>query len=137
MVRLLFFRFRLTNLRLKNKKLHFEKFHCIIIFSLSSYEYEVDNRKKFLKCCSFKMTWTASFYYVFLYLACFVISTYAIFTWVCCILMAYASSTTYLFIRLQRAFSSCEPKEEWPHTGLYNNNGRQIEFFHMKWFICG
>ena len=34
--------------------------------------------------------------------------------------MAYASSTTYLFIRLQKTFSSCEPKEERPHAGLYN-----------------
>ena len=34
-----------------------------------------------------------------------------------------ASSTTYLFTRLQKTFSSCEPKEEWPYSG-----------FHMKWF---
>ena len=47
--------------------------------------------------------------------------------------MAYASSTTDLFTRLQKAFSSCEPKEELPHTGLYNYNGRQIELFHVKW----
>ena len=26
-------------------------------------------------------------------------------------------------------FSSCEPKEEWPHVGLYNHNGSQIELF--------
>ena len=37
------------------------------------------------------MTWTASFYYVFLYLACFAVSTYVIFIWVCWILMVYAS----------------------------------------------
>ena len=71
----------------------------------------------------------------FLYLACFIVSTYMIFIWVCWILMAYASSTTYLFTRLQKTFSSCEPKEEWPHAGLYNYNGRQIELFHMKWFV--
>ena len=46
--------------------------------------------------------------------------------------MAYASSTTYLFTRLQKTFSSCETKEEWPHRGLYNYNGRQIGLFHMK-----
>ena len=51
--------------------------------------------------------------------------------------MAYASSTTYLFTRLQKTFSSCEPKEELPHAGLYNYNGRQIELFHMKWFNGG
>ena len=71
----------------------------------------------------------------FLYLACFIVSTYVIFIWVCWILMAYESSTTYLFTRLQKTFSSCEPKEEWPHAGLYNYNGRQIELFHMKWFV--
>ena len=45
------------------------------------------------------MTWTASFYYVFSYLACFVGSTCMIFSLVCWILMAYASSATYLFAR--------------------------------------
>ena len=49
--------------------------------------------------------------------------------------MAYASSATYLFTRLQKTFSSCEQKEERIHSGLYN--GRQTEFFHMKWFHCG
>ena len=48
-----------------------------------------------------------------------------------------ASSTTYLFTRLQKTFSSCEPKEEWPHARLYKYNGRQIELFHMKWFNGG
>ena len=48
--------------------------------------------------------------------------------------MAYASLTTYLFARFQKTFSSSEPKEELSHAGLYNYNGRQIEFFHMKWF---
>ena len=42
------------------------------------------------------MTWTASFYYVFLYLACFVVNTYVIFILVCWILMAYASLAIYL-----------------------------------------
>ena len=37
-------------------------------------------------------------------------------------LMANASSATYLLTRL-------------PHAGLYNYNGRQIELFHMKWFV--
>ena len=44
--------------------------------------------------------------------------------------MAYLSSTTYLLTRLQKKFSSCEPKEELPHAGLYNYNGRQAELFH-------
>ena len=51
--------------------------------------------------------------------------------------MAYANSIRYLFTRLQKTFSSYEPKEEWPHAGLYNYNGRQIELFDMKWFNCG
>ena len=46
--------------------------------------------------------------------------------------MAYESSTTYLFTRLQKTLGRCEPKQEWPHAGLYNYNGRQIELFHMK-----
>ena len=93
------------------------------------------NEKTFLKYYRFKMTRTASFCYVSLYLACFVVSAYVIFIWVCWILMAYASSRAYLFTRLQKTFSSCEPKEEWPHAGLYDYNGRQIELFNMKWFI--
>ena len=36
-------------------------------------------------------------------------------------LMASGSSTTYLLTGL-------------PHAG-YNYNGRQIELFHMKWFV--
>ena len=28
-----------------------------------------------------------------------------------------ASSTKNLFTGLQKTFSSCEPKEEWPHAG--------------------
>ena len=42
-----------------------------------------------------------------------------------------------IFIRLQKIFNSGEPKEELPHAGLYNYNGRQIDFFHMKWFLYG
>ena len=52
-------------------------------------------------------------------------------------LMVYASSTKYLFTRLQKISSTCEPKEEWPHAGLYNYNGKQIELFHKKWFNGG
>ena len=44
--------------------------------------------------------------------------------------MTYPSTTTYLLTRLQEKFSSCEPKEELPHAGLYNYNGRQTEVFH-------
>ena len=86
----------------------------------------------------FQMILTASFYYgFFLHLAWFVVGRYVIFIWVFWILMAYASSTTYLFTRLQKTFNSCETKEEWPHRGLYNYNGRQIELFYMKWFNGG
>ena len=44
--------------------------------------------------------------------------------------MAYPSSTTYLLTRLQKKFSSSEPKEELPQAGLYNYDGRQTELFH-------
>ena len=37
--------------------------------------------------------------------------------------MTYASLTTYLFTRSQKTFSSCEPKDDWPHAGLCNCNG--------------
>ena len=73
----------------------------------------------------------------FLYLACFVVSIYVMYIWVYWILMAYASSTTYLLTRLQKKLSYCELKEEWPHAGPYNYNGRQIELGHMEWFHCG
>ena len=45
--------------------------------------------------------------------------------------MACSTSKTYLLTRLQKKFSSCEPKEELPHAGVYNYNGRQIEVFHV------
>ena len=73
----------------------------------------------------------------FLYLVCFVVSTYVIFIWVCWILIAYASSTTHLLARLMKKFSSFDPKKGLPHAGWYNYNGRQIELFNMKWFNCG
>ena len=71
-------------------------------------------------------TWTASFYYLCLYLACFVVSTFVIFIWVCWILMAYAISATYLFRRLQKTFSSCD------HMQVDIYDGGQIELFHIK-----
>ena len=51
--------------------------------------------------------------------------------------MAYASLTIYLFTTLQKACSSCEPKEVFPHAGLYIYNGMQTErlHFHMKSLI--
>ena len=124
--------------------LHFEQTWANIMFHtrlITRFQRDVDKWEKFLKYYSFKITWTASFYYAFLVfslLCCKYICV--IFIWVIWILMAYvqqqmASSTTYLFTRLQKTFSSCEPKEEWPHAGLYNYNGRQIELFHMKWFV--
>ena len=48
-----------------------------------------------------------------------------------------ANSIPYLFTRLQKTFISCEPKEQWPHAGLWEYNGRQIELFHTKWFNGG
>ena len=36
--------------------------------------------------------------------------------------MVCESSTTYLLTGL-------------PHAGLYKYNGRQIELFHMKWYV--
>ena len=66
----------------------------------------------------------------FLYLVCFVVSPYVIFTWVYWILMAYASSKVYLLTRSKNKFSSCEPKEEWRHTCLYNKKDlSKIECF--------
>ena len=51
MVKLSFFRFRVTKSRLKNKKFQFQLLThgCIFIFSLSSYEHEVYKLKKVLK----------------------------------------------------------------------------------------
>ena len=51
MVKLLIFRFRITNSKLKNKKFHFELLTRWVhfIFLLSSCEREVDKRKKFFK----------------------------------------------------------------------------------------
>ena len=51
--------------------------------------------------------------------------------------MAYASSAIYLLPRLQKKFSSCERKEELPHVGLYNHNGKHMELFHMIKFNWG
>ena len=48
MVKLLFFRFRVTNSRLKNEKFHFELL-TRWLNPLSSYEREADTWKKFLK----------------------------------------------------------------------------------------
>ena len=50
---------KINSLRVTNSLVH------IFIFSLSSYEREVDKWKLFLNYCSFKTTWTASFCYVF------------------------------------------------------------------------
>ena len=139
MVKLLFFRFRVTQSRLKNKKIHFDLLTRWVHFYFLTFELRTWSWKwkKFLKYYIFKMTWTPSFYYVFLYLACFVASTYVIFIWVIWILIAYVqqkmAGSTFLFTRLLKTFSSCEPKEEWPHPDLYKYNGRQIGLFHVKW----
>ena len=124
-VKLLFFRFRVTNSRFKNKKFHFE-LPTRWVHSFS--HFRVTNVKLIYK----KIPWILQLQndidsiillrFFFLYLACFVVSTYVILIWVIWILMAYvqqqmASSTKNLFTRLQKTFSSCEPKEEWPHAG--------------------
>ena len=51
--------------------------------------------------------------------------------------MAYVQQQMVSSTRLQKAFSSCEPRGEWPHAGLYKYNGRQIELFHMQCFNGG
>ena len=51
--------------------------------------------------------------------------------------MARASSTAYLFTRLQKTFSSWAKKEEQPHALLYSYNGRQIDLFLLNWLNCG
>ena len=90
----LFFRFWVTTLRLKNKKFHFE-----LLTRWVHFHFRVKNVKlMYEKNNYYKMTCTALFYYVFLYLACFVVGTYVIFICVCWILMAYTNSTTNIFI---------------------------------------
>ena len=64
MAKPLSFCFRVANSGLKNKKFHFELAYTFF-FSLSSYERGVDKWKKFLEYYGFKITRTASFYYVF------------------------------------------------------------------------
>ena len=49
----------------------------------------------------------------------FFVYSVLLFIWVCWILMAYASSTTYLLRKL-------------PPASLYNYNGRQTELYYMK-----
>ena len=66
---------------------------------------------------SFKMAWTVILS-CFLSLACFVVSTYMIFTWVCSFLMAYASSATYLLTRLKKKFSAYSQKRN-DHMQVY------------------
>ena len=124
-VKLLFFRFRVTNSRFNNKKFHFELptrwVHSFSHFRVTSVKLIYE--KNSLNITASK--WHRLHHFItffFLYLACFVVSTYVILIWVIWILMAYvqqqmASSTKNLFTRLQKTFSSCEPKEEWPHAG--------------------
>ena len=122
MVKLLFFRFRVTNSRLKNKKFHFELptwWECTFIFSHSSCEREVDKWKNYLITAISKwhgLPHSIKFF-VFSLLCCKYICE---FIWVCWILMAYQSSTTYLLTRLK-------------YAGLYNYNGRQIEIWNSLW----
>ena len=136
MVKLLFFRFRVTNSRLKNEENSLQVTNSMgaLLFS----HFRVTNMKLIYEKNSLNITglkWHGCVILLrFLYLVCFVVSTYVIFIWVCWILMAYATSTTYLFTKLHKTLSSCEPKEEWPHADLYHYNVWQIEPFHMKWF---
>ena len=34
----------------------------------------------------------------------------------------------------KKEFGSCDSKDEWPHAGLYDYNGRQIKLFQIKCF---
>ena len=143
------FHFRVTKSKLKNKKLHFEllnqgqKIKKILFELLNSMgdfllsHFPVTNVKLINEKNSLIIGVSKWHGHAFYYFFCFVLSTYVIFIWVCWILMAYVSSTTYLLTRLQKKFSIYEPKKEWPHADLYNYNGKQIEPFHMKWFTCG
>ena len=73
----------------------------------------------------------------FLYLACFVVSIYLIFIWVCRTLMACAIQQ-HIYSQDYRRHSVAQLQNtQWQHTGLYNYNGMQIELFHMKWFNYG
>ena len=119
---LLFFRFWATNSRLKTKKfsLNYWLEDCTFIFLFLSYEHEV-NKWEFIIAVP-KWHGLPHSIMCFLYLACFAVSIYVIFTCVCWILMAFASSTWYLLTRL-------------PYAAQYSYNGRQIELFHMKYEI--
>ena len=137
MVKLSYLGFRVTNSELKNKKFFFELLTRWVHFLFS--HFRVTNMK-FGKLKKFLNYWSSNdldcvILLNFLYLASIIVSTYAIFVWVCWSsityllarllhagLMAYSSSITYLLARL-------------PHAGLYN--WRQTELFHMKWFNCG
>ena len=44
--------------------------------------------------------------------------------------MVYASSTIYLFRRLQMTIQSL-----WPHAALHIYNWRQVELFYIQWLI--
>ena len=61
------------------------------------------------------MTWTASFYYAFF-----------VFSLICCkyIVVASTSSTTYLFTKLQKTFSSCEPRKEYMQVYIVIMEGK-------------
>ena len=139
----LFFRFRITNVKLINEnnsltivvskrhRLSYSMTHCVKSVQIRSYFWSVFSciwtkyglnigkyKPEITPYLDFYMQWN------FLYLACFVVNTYVTFIWECWILIAYASSTTCSLTKL-------------PHVGLYNYNWRQIELFYLKWFNCG
>ena len=124
MFKLLFFCFQVTNSRLKNKKNSLRVTNSIgaLLFS----HFRVTNMKL--------MTWTMSFCYVFFYSPFFVVS-------ICDVYLSILDFNglcyfSNIFTGLQKTFSSCRPKEEWLHAGLFSYNGRQVELFRMKWCNC-
>ena len=79
------------------------------------------------------------------HMGCIILLHFFVFSLLCCkyimwYLFEYANSNglckfNNIFTRLQKTFSNYEAKEECPHAGLYIYNGRQIELFHVKWFV--
>ena len=121
MVNLLLFCLRVTKSRLKTKIFSLRVTTSMGAFLFSLFRVtnvKLINKKKFHKYYSFKMAWAASFYCVFSYLACFVVSRYKIFIWVRRVLMAYASLTTCLFTRLQKTLVALSQRRN-DHMQVY------------------
>ena len=98
MVKLLFFGFRVTNSM------------CVFLFS----HFRVRNVKLINEKSSLNTTVSKC-------MDCVILLRFFVFSLLYCkyICDIYLSAT-YLFTRLQKTLSSCDSKEEWPHTGLYD-----------------